>query len=107
MRLPIVLVPALMLSACSSIGMPDLSRVAAPFRADADDLSTPRMSEAPERPAEERTGAEWDTAAAELMAEREELTPPSDGDDYDARAVERRMEALKAEARAWQADEPN
>ena len=98
----------LCLSACSSVSMPDLSGIAAPFRneAQAGVGDTPKVSRAPVRPGDDRPAAAWDSAAVELMRERDALSPPPTTDPYDIREVEAAIEAAQAEVNAYRADDP-
>ena len=90
------------------MSMPDLSGVAAPFRnaTQAGVGDTPEVSRAPVRPGDDRPAAAWDIAAAELMRERDTLSPPPTTDPYDLREVEAAIDAAQAEVNAYRADDP-
>ena len=99
---------ALCLAGCSSVSMPNLSGIAAPFRNEvqAGVGDTPKVSAAPVRPGDDRAAREWDSAAAELMRERDALSPPPTTDPYDLREVEAAIDAAQAEVNAYRADDP-
>ena len=99
---------ALCISGCSSVSMPDLSGIAAPFRneAQAGVGDTPKVSAAPARPGDDRAAGDWDSAAAELMRERDALSPPPVTDPYDLGDVEAAIDAAQAEVNAYRADDP-
>ena len=103
----LAILSATVLAGCQSIGMPKLSEVAAPFRSDVEDIPrSPRLSEAPVRPTDDRSSAAWDNAARELIAERDQLAPPADPNAPTSAQIEADIEALKREVAAYQAEDP-
>ena len=88
--------------------MPNLSGIAAPFRNEvqAGVADTPKVSSAPVRPGDDRAASAWDRSAAELLRERDALSPPPTTDPYDLREVEAAIDAAQAEVNAYRADDP-
>ena len=103
-------IAAAILSACSTIKMPNIDVPGVPeFKAAAAKLvdGYPEVSQAPVRPDDLRSAKEWDTAARTLLSERNGFVVPEKGNMPETKAeVDREIEALKAEVRSYKLDDP-
>ncbi len=101
---------AAVLSACSTVQIPDFNMPGLEqFREASAKLveGYPEVSEAPVRPNDLRSAKEWDAAAKDLMAERGTfVVPEKNGLPETAQEVDKEVEALKAQVRAYKLDDP-
>lgn len=101
---------ALAMSACSTVKMPNMDFLRLPeFREAAAKLvdGFPEVSDAPSRPEDVRSAAEWDAAARSLIAQRERLSVPMDGAAPMSEAeLDAEVERLKAQIRRYKLDDP-
>ena len=105
-KLTCLLIPVC-LAGCASIDLPDLDMLDRPFRESATDLEDyPDTAEAPRAPEDVRAAGEWDKAARTLISQRDGFAIPEAASGLDDPAVLREIERLKAEARAYTADDP-
>lgn len=105
----IVALTAIMLSACSTVKMPNIDVPGIPeFKEAAAKLidGFPEVSEAPVRPEDLRSAADWDKAAKSLMAERGAFDALEQGEVSDTQAVVSEIESLKAQVRSYKLDDP-
>lgn len=96
----------LIVSACSSIDLPDLDMLDRAFRDSETDLNdTPDVEKAPVVPSDLRSAESWDEAAKAIAAERDALALP----DISASQTdpEAEFERLRAEVRAYKLDDPD
>lgn len=101
---------AILLSACSTVKMPNIDMPGVPeFKEAAAKLieGFPDVSQAPVRPKDLRSAADWDAAAKTLMTERrafdalEQQSAPDTPQD-----VINEIEQLKAQVRIYKLDDP-
>ncbi len=101
---------AALLSACSTIKMPNIDVPGVPeFKEAAAKLvdGYPEVSQAPVRPEDLRSAKEWDSAARTLMSERRGFVVPEKGNMPETEAeIDREIDALKAEVRSYKLDDP-
>lgn len=101
---------AVILSACSTVEMPNLDFMnLADFRNEIDSLDDnyPSPADTPALPTEKRTDAQWDEAAQELLVlsdefDRPDVDPALSEEEFDAE-----FERLKAQGSAYRADDPS
>ena len=100
----------LAMSACSTVKMPNLDFLRLPeFREAAAKLieGFPEVGDAPTRPEDVRSAAEWDAAARSLIAQRQRLSVPKDGAAPMTEAeLDAEVERLKAQIRRYKLDDP-
>jgi len=99
------------LSACSTVKMPNLDFLkSSEFEEDAKNIGDyPSAADAPTAPTDVRSAALWDIEAKKLIRERDSFN--ASGADFNEPAktqaqLERELAALRAKARAYQADDP-
>lgn len=105
-----ITITAILLSACSTIVMPDIDVPGIPeFKEAAAKLvdGYPDVSKAPVRPEDLRASPEWDSAATALMAQRDGFVVPEKGNMPESpEDIAREIEALKAKVRSYKLDDP-
>lgn len=105
-----LLCAALMTSACSTVKMPNIDFMRLPeFREAAAKLieGFPDVGQAPTRPDDIRSAAEWDAAARDLIQKRAALSVPKDGSRPMTDAeIDAQVERLKAQIRRYKLDDP-
>lgn len=98
------------LTACSTVKMPSADFLRLPeFREAAAKLieGYPDVSQAPTRPEDIRSAAEWDAAARDLIAKQAALKTPMDGAKPMTEAeLDAEVERLKAQIRRYKLDDP-
>lgn len=103
------IVCVLPLSACSTTQLPNIDFMKLPeFREAAAKLTQgfPKVGNAPNRPTDVRSAAEWDAAAKAIIADRESLSvPPSGEPDLSDAEIAAKRDALIAQARRYQSDD--
>ena len=101
---------AAVLSACSTVKLPDFNMPGLEQFKDASAKLVegyPEVSQAPSRPDDLRSSAEWDDAAKSLMVRRATFVVPEKGDRSETpEAIEQDIEALKAQVRSYKLDDP-
>lgn len=101
---------AVVLPACATVKMPNIDVPGIPeFKEAAAKLidGFPEVSEAPVRPKDLRTSADWDMAAKTLMSERDGFAAPDKGAGLDTpQAVVSEIEQLKTQVRSYKLDDP-
>jgi len=106
-----LILAAASLSACSTVSMPNLDFLkSSEFEEDAKNIGDyPDVADTPTAPTDVRSSALWDIEAKKLIAERDAFnkdrgqfseTPKSEAE------LAREAAALRAKARAYQADDP-
>lgn len=99
------------LSACSTVKMPNLDFFkSSEFEEDAKNLGDyPDIADTPEAPSDVRSAAVWDAEAKKLIKERDSFIASKDISSEPVKSaaeLEREAAALRARARAYQADDP-
>ena len=106
-----LIVAAASLSACSTVKMPNLDFLkSSEFAEDAENIGDyPDIADTPDAPTDVRSAALWDKEAKKLLAERDafnkgrsDVVEPAKSDAE----LARELEALRAKARAYKADDP-
>lgn len=110
MRVLLTIAPAVVLmSGCQTVKLPNIDLVKLPeFKEDIENPSDyPNVADAPEIPTDVRSDKAWDKAARDIMAKRESFTKPQteNSEKSDAEILSD-IERLKADARAYKADDP-
>lgn len=106
-----LIIAAASLSACSTVKMPNLDFFnASEFEDDAKNLSDyPSVADTPTAPTDVRSAALWDIEAKKLIKERDDFNKDrgqfSESSKSEAELA-RELAALRAKARAYQADDP-
>ena len=105
-----VLCAGLVMSACTTVKMPNFDFLRLPeFREAAAKLveGYPDVGQAPTRPEDIRSAAEWDAAARDLIQKRAALSAPKDGSRPMSEAeLDAEVERLKAQIRRYKLDDP-
>ncbi len=104
----LLITAALSLSACSTVKMPnlDLSKLA-DFRDQKIKGDYPDVSEAPEAPTDVRSDAEWDEAAAQMVAKKNTFeVPGGDAQAMSDREFDAKLRELTEKVHAYKADDP-
>jgi len=99
-----------LLSACSTVKMPNIDVPGLPeFKEAAAKLvdGYPEVSEAPVRPKDLRSSADWDKAVKSLVMERDNFAAPAVGSGpVTPQEVTSEIEQLKAQVRSYKLDDP-
>ncbi|WP_409433914.1 hypothetical protein ACJ3XI_05255 [Litorimonas sp. RW-G-Af-16] len=96
-----------LLSACSTVKLPDFSmKNLAEFKDAKLDGDYPDVADAPTPPVDERSDAAWDKAASDLIALRSGFDVPSDDGLLDPTQIDAEFARLKSEAQAYKLDDP-
>jgi len=98
------------LSACSTVKVPNIDFVKLPgFEKEAENIGGyPNAAEAPEAPTDTRSKSAWDSAAKDIIRQRDGFVIPSTGNDpikTDAQ-IEQELQRLKEKAREYKLDDP-
>ena len=106
-----LILAAASVSACSTVKMPNLDFLKkSEFEEDARNLGGyPDVADAPAEPTNIRSSAQWDSQAKKLITERDEFNASQTSLSEPAKSeaeLERELAALRAKARAYQADDP-
>lgn len=102
-----LLLPAL--CACQTVRMPKIDLMKSPeFENDAANIGNdyPDLAEAPERPTDMRSDAQWDADAKALIAMQDGAFEAIPEDALSQAEIDARFEELKARAQAYKADDP-
>ncbi|WP_154813593.1 hypothetical protein [Hellea balneolensis] len=99
------------LSACSTVKMPNLDFLkSSEFEEDAKNIGDyPEPADAPTAPDDVRSAALWDIEAKKMIKERDSFNSAAvnmTGPAKTEAELERELAALRAKARAYQADDP-
>lgn len=99
------------LTACSTVSMPNLDFLkSSEFEEDAKNIGDyPSIADTPSAPTDIRSASLWDIEAKKLMKERDEFNASRAGLQEPVKSdaeLERELAALRAKARAYQADDP-
>ena len=109
-HMAISLVSAALLSACTTVKMPNIDVPGLPeFKKAAAKLieGFPEVSSAPVRPKDLRSSSDWDVAAKTLLTQRDAFIVPEKGNMPETpEAVASEIEALKAQVHAYKLDDP-
>lgn len=101
---PTLVLFAAAFTGCSSMSLPDLGRLDGAFQKSQVDLSeTPRPRDAPAPILDTRSDSDWDRAARELMALRDQLDLEPEAANA---GLEREFDALAGEVRQYQRQDP-
>ena len=106
-----IIFAAASLSACSTVKMPNLDFLkSSEFEEDAKNIGDyPSIADTPTAPTDVRSAALWDIEAKKLMKERDEFNQGRAGIQEPVKSeaeLARDVAALRAKARAYQADDP-
>jgi len=106
-----LMIAAASLSACSTVKMPNLDFLkSSEFEEDAKNIGGyPSLADTPTPPTDVRAGSEWDIEAKKLIAQRDAFNRESrdiSGPVKSEAELARELAALRAKARAYQADDP-
>jgi len=106
-----LIIAAASLSACSTVKIPNLDFLkASAFEEDAKNIGGyPSISDTPTAPTDVRSAALWDIEAKKLLKERDAFNNGRAGPQEPAKSeveLARDLAALRAKARAYQADDP-
>jgi len=97
----------LALSSCTSVKIPDFANTDEFSEAAANAAGYPNPSAAPQAPVDIRPTADWDQAAAELLAKKESFSIPDDSNDKISNAqINREIRDLKSKVREYRKDDP-
>lgn len=109
-HMAIALVSAALLSACTTVKIPNIDVPGLPqFKEAAAKLvdGYPEVSQAPVRPKDLRSSNAWDSAAKTLITQRDAFIVPEKGNMPETpEAVASEIEALKAQVRSYKLDDP-
>jgi len=110
MKIAVLVISVIALPACSTVRMPNIDFLNLPeFREAAAKLieGYPDVGDAPTRPEDFRSSAEWDAAARELITRREALRTPMAGSrPMSETEVDAEIERLKAQIHRYKLDDP-
>lgn len=106
-----LIIAAAALSACSTVKMPNLDFLkSSEFEEEAKNIGDyPSVADTPSAPTDVRSGSVWDVEAKKLMKERDDFNEGRAGVQEPAKSeaeLARELAALRAKARAYQADDP-
>ena len=106
-----LIIAAASLSACSTVKMPNLDFLkSSEFDEDVKNIGGyPDTADTPSAPTDVRSGAIWDIEAKKLMKERDDFNAGRAGLQEPIKSeaeLARELAALRAKARAYQADDP-
>ena len=106
-----LIIAAVSLSACSTVSMPNLDFLkSSEFEEDAKNIGDyPSVADTPSAPTDVRSAVLWDIEAKKRMKERDEFNKGRAGVQEPAKTeaeLARELAALRAKARAYQADDP-
>ena len=107
----LLIIAAASLSACSTVSMPNFDFLkSSEFEEDAKNIGDyPSVSDTPTAPTDVRSAALWDAEAKKLMRERDAFNNGRATIEAPAKSeaeLAREAAALRAKARAYQADDP-
>ena len=96
--------------ACQTVKMPKIDLIKLPEFRDALESPSdyPDVADAPAAPSDVRSDAQWDRAAKEIILTRDGfVVPDNSGQEKSDAEIAQDIDALKAEVRAYKADDPS
>ena len=98
---------ALSLSACSSMGVPDVLPEFRDAASGSESFEYPNPAEAPAEPQDLRSAEEWDSAATDILAKQESFEIPDDtAEPLTDAQIKRQFNALKSKVKEYKLDDP-
>ncbi len=97
-----------LLTSCASIKMPDMDFIKFPeFKSEAENIPDyPKVADAPQKPKGLRSAEQWDKAAKDILAKKDDFPDPDLVDPKSDAEIAREMQRLRAEADAYKKDDP-